>query len=260
MTCPQCGAEVNLEADVCERCSAELPRPSADRPEPLFEAVWGGEEGAAAARGGTGGGAIGRWAAACGAAAETAFRVALRPERTFRAFRFGGGVRPAAAYAVLLGGPPLLLGVVFRNSARLAELPTSLRALLALALVCVAPPVYVYLRAQLLYLSLVLTGRAVESFPATFRLVAYANASVAPLLLIPFVGDFLFLGLGAAVETIGLRWCHRLTPLQAFAAELLPVSILLLCLASAVVLGILWWSQGSGQVSVPSLLRSAGVG
>ena len=244
LICPQCGAEVSAEATACEHCHVELPRSSGERSEPLFEAVWCPDS---SPRGASFVGSVSRLAASCGAAAETAVRFVLRPEASFGAFRFTGRVGPATLYSILLGGPSLLLGVVITNAAWLTDLPAPTRTVSALSLVLLAPPLYVYLRAQLLHLTLVLTDRAVHPFPATFRLVAYANASVAPVLLIPFVGDFVFLVLGAAVETIGLRWCHSLTPRQAFAAELLPVSILLLCLASAAVLGILWWSQASGQ-------------
>jgi hypothetical protein len=113
----------------------------------------------------------------------------------------------------------------------------------ACALLLLAPPLYIYVRAQLIHLTLVLTERVGQPFESTFRLVSYANASVAPLLLLPYAGDFAFLVLGALVETIGIRWCHDLTLRQAFITEVLPASFVMLSILGVVLLGVLWWSQ-----------------
>jgi hypothetical protein len=116
----------------------------------------------------------------------------------------------------------------------------------ALGLLILAPPLYVYLRAQLLQLALLFAGLARGSFESTFRLVSYANASVAPLLVLPFAGDFLFLITGAILESIALRHVHGLTVGRALLAEVLPATVLGVVLLAAGAIGLLWWSQTQG--------------
>ncbi len=175
--------------------------------------------------------------------------MAFSPEKTFRSFRFDGGMAGPAAYAVVLGGPSVLLDTAVRSllsgnegmnqAPRLTGPP-------ALALFLLAPPLYAYLRAQVLHLVLVLRGQARAPFQATFRVVGYANASVAPLLILPFAGDLLFLAAGAVVEATGIRECHRLTLPGAVLAEVAPAVLLLIGLLAAAVTGLLWWSQTRG--------------
>jgi len=183
-----------------------------------------------------------------GDAAPTALAFACHPESAFRRFHLLGGFRDPLIYTILLGGPPLLLGVVLKVLLLPSEVALSGNGalpgpLMALALVFVVPPLYVYIRAQAVHLGLVLRGRVQRPFEVTFRLVAYANASVAPVLIVPIVGDFVFLALGALVETVGLRECQRLSARDACLAEVLPAGMLLLGFLAILVVGFLWWSQ-----------------
>jgi hypothetical protein len=146
----------------------------------------------------------------------------------------------AAIFVTILGGPCLLLAVAW-NSLR-GDAPP-LGPLAAVALLLAAPAGYLYIRAQALHLTLVLTGKARRSFTATFRVVGYANASVAPLLLVPFAGDLLFLLAGSLLEVTGIRVVHGLRLGEAVVAELVPASLLALALAAAILVLILKWSQ-----------------
>jgi hypothetical protein len=178
-------------------------------------------------------------------AGETAFALACRPEASFRSFRFEGRIGPAMAYALVLGGPCLLLGVLIRTR---LEGPAGgiLDPGMALLLLLAAPPIYLYVRSHALHLGLVLGGRARASFRATFRISAYANASAAPLLLVPFAGEFLFLVWGAYLEATGVRFAHRLTPGAAALAEALPAAVMVLALLAATAIGIFRWTQARG--------------
>lgn len=231
-TCPQCGAPAAPEASACAACGLRLVAlPSEEWQQPAFERR-------------------GSWLMRAGDAAPTALAFACHPESAFRHFHLLGGFRDPLIYTVLLGGPPLLLGVVLKVlliPSEVAFVPgngTLPGPLMALALVFVVPPLYVYIRAQAVHLGLVLRGRVQRPFEVTFRLVAYANASVAPMLILPIVGDFVFLALGALVETVGLRECQRLSAREACLAEVLPAMMLLLGFLAILVVGFLWWSQG----------------
>jgi hypothetical protein len=208
--------------------------------EPRFELAWRESPGTAPWR---------RIIRATSLAGETALAFALRPASSFRSFHAEGAVAPPLLYGTLLGGPCLLLNAVTK-----ALLSQSLDALglfrlsvpAALVLLFLVPPLYLFVRAHALHLTLVLTGRDGGSFKATLRLVGYANASVAPLLLIPLAGDFLFLVAGAAVEATGIRFVHGLSPLDAAVAEMIPASILALGLLAVLLVAVIWWSQARG--------------
>ena len=91
-----------------------------------------------------------------------------------------------------------------------------------------------------------LTGNGRRPFETTFRLVSYVNGSAAPLLLVPMVGDFLFLLVGAYIEIQALRHGHELSLQSAIWVEILPVSMLILTLVAVTVVSIFWWSQVAG--------------
>jgi hypothetical protein len=218
--------------------SRETPGPPS---EPRFELAWSDAPGRPAWK---------RILRATSLAGETAAAFAFRPASSFQAFRAEGGVAPPLLYGTLIGGPCLLLDAVGKillpsllDAGRPAlRLPVPAALLLLLAV----PGIYIYVRAQALHLTLVLEGRAGRSFHATLRLVGYANGSVAPLLLVPFAGDFLFLAAGAVVEAIGIRFVHGLSPLQAAVAEMIPAAMLALGLLAVILVAAIWWSQTRG--------------
>jgi hypothetical protein len=224
---------------------SEVPAPTCSRDssgqagEPRFELAWGAA-----------GAPWTRLLRATSLAGETAAAFALRPASSFRSFRAEGSIALPLLYGTLVGGPCLLLGAVEKSL--LGTFPDGSRpgppvsVPLALALLFVVPAAYLFVRAHALHLTLVLTGRVRGSFAATLRLVGYANASLAPLLLIPFAGDFLFLAAGAVVEAIGIRFVHGLSPFDAALAELIPASILALGLLAVLLVAVIWWSQARG--------------
>jgi hypothetical protein len=234
---PAAGPSVSTPSEAPSTNSSD---PCASAPEPRFELAWREDGGVALWR---------RLVRATSLAGETAVAFALRPARAFRAFRAEGGVVPPLLYGTLIGGPCLLLDAVGKTvlSPPLGGgRPLRLSIPVALALLLCVPPLYLFVRAHALHLTLVLQGRARGSFIATLRLVGYANASVAPLLLVPLAGDFLFLAAGAVVEAIGIRFVHGLSPLEAAVAELIPASILALGLLAVLTVAVIWWSQARG--------------
>jgi hypothetical protein len=170
--------------------------------------------------------------------------MALRPEQAFRTFRLDGGFRSPLAYALLLAGPSLVLNALWKVSFPGTGFTGSFRISLPLLAVLLGSiPVYVYLRAQTLHLTLVLTGCVSRSFESTFRLVSYSNASAAPLLVIPFAGDLVFLAAGALIEVTALRAVHDLTLRQAVVSEVLPIAALFMGFGAMLLVRIVSWSQ-----------------
>lgn len=245
--CPQCGEKSAKDFSQCSACGAELSVRRTPTSQPVFElrVLALNPEGLNPVD--RGARRVSLWRRArvtLEAAGETAAAIALRPEASFRAFRLDGGMAAPIGYSILLGGPSLLIGLGAR--AILSPEGDEISRPEALALLALLPPVYVYLRAQAIHLVLVLRGDAREPFLATFRLAAYANASVAPLLVVPYAGLFLFLAAGAAVEATGLRFGHRMNVSSAVLAELIPALVLLIGLAAGLLTRLLWWSQTRG--------------
>jgi hypothetical protein len=208
---------------------------------PAFERA-GSTAGAESRRGPLG--VAARAACAVRAAGETAVALACTPERTFRAFRFEGGLLAPAAFSLLLASPSLALWAAER--AFLWEESGWLSPARLLLLALGAPILYVYLRAQALHLGLVLGGRARGSFAGTFRVVGYTTGAAAPFLAVPVAGEALFLLAGALLETLGLKECHGLTLPQAVLAEALPPAALVIGMTAAAVTGFSVSCPGGG--------------
>ena len=238
--CPQCGTANPGEEARCGVCEAALPAREAHAVHPHFEPMPGEQD----CRKLHGFGLSTLWtlpAKSLLRAGQTAAAFAFSPGKTFQLFRREGGISRPIVFTVLLGGPCLLLD--FALKPLVGGESTRPSTATALALIFLAPPVYVYLRAHALHLILVLQGRARASFKTTFRVAAYSNGSLAPLLLVPYAGEFLFLAVGAAVEALGLRSCHGLSLPAAVLAEVAPYLLLLIGCAAGILSGGLWWSQ-----------------
>jgi hypothetical protein len=199
--CPQCGAGSRPESPGCPACGALLLACLEEGWEqPLVERGRGFR---------------------LGAVGETLLSLALRPERSFARFRWDGGYLAPLTFALLLAGPALGLGHALEVYLATGTLGGVAGGRL-LALVLLGPPLYLYLRAHLVHLALVLLGAARRSYEATFRAVAYSNASVALLWLVPAGGSFIFLVWGAVLEITALRAAHRLPLGKASLAVVLP--------------------------------------
>lgn len=238
-SCPLCGAAVDPRAGTCRDCGSRrvVDEAAHSWTQPRFEAAGS----LAPPRGAA---CIVAGVEALGRAGETAVAVAFRPQPSFLSFRFEGPLRPALAFVVLLLSPCLLLHTVLKAVLLERETERSAVALLGrpwvVVAVLLAPIVYVVLRAHLLHLALVVAGRARRSFCATFRVVAYSCGSLAPALLFPFVGDFLFVAASVVVEGLGLRAAHGLTTLEGAGVELLLALPFVVGFIMAVPLAFLW--------------------
>ena len=178
------------------------------------------------------------------ASGETISAVLLQPDRAFRFFRLEGGFTPPAAFVTAIGSAALLLHLLVVPRLNVLVVPRlnvadSLRWW-QIPIFVLAPVVYVYVRAQVVHLVLVLGGHAREAFEVTFRVVAYGSASAAVLLLVPVLGEFLFLATGVWIESTGLRRCHSISLEAALVAEVTPAAVLVLTVLAAVTTRVLW--------------------
>ena len=232
--CALCGVDNPVVERDCYSCSGKLPEEQKSWSQPAFERELLGSllhagDGTRCQhewyRGGW------NWLVASG---ETVAAVLFRPDRAFQAFRLKGGFAPPVAFVTAVGGTMLFLHLLFLPRFLPAE---SLSPVVGLTegviwwqipMFFLAPAIYVYLRAQVVHLVLVFKGHAKEAFEVTFRVVAYGSASAALLLVVPVVGEFLFLATGVWIESTGLRRCHAISLEKAIIAEVIPAAILIL--------------------------------
>jgi|RhiMethySRZTD1v2_1073278.scaffolds.fasta_scaffold28647_7 hypothetical protein len=180
----------------------------------------------------------GPWARAIGSTGEKLAAFATHPRAAFASLPQEGGVLASVAYAWGLCAAGIVLGAGAR-----AALGAEVDARGTILLACLAPPLYVYLRSQALHLGLVLAGRVNTGLASTLRVVAYSNGTAGLLLAVPWLGEFLFLLAGAALEATGTGVCHRLSTGAAVAAEAGLAALLVIGLLGALLAGLLWWSQ-----------------
>lgn len=185
---------------------------------------------------------------------ETTTGVLLRPTEFFRSMPVSGGIGAPFGYAVILGYAGLLVQAVYQALLRigfgsfLAGLGRrgEVGQLLAMAQggvgfiaqVIVGPVLVIvglFVGAGIYHLVLLLLGGARRDFEATFRVVAYAHAASA-LLVIPICGNVVAFVWGLVGVVIGLAEAHGIGRGKALAAVLLP--ILLICCCCGALFGV----------------------
>lgn len=246
--CALCGADNPDAAAECGICHGKLPAHRRSWNQPAFERVLlasflTATRSSPEAEGATTRLGLERAWSWLKAAGETVASMLLKPDQTFQLFRLEGGFGPPATFVSAVGGAALFLHLAVGSQldSRGGALPWW-----QIPVSFLAPVVYVYLRAQVVHLVLVFGGHAREAFEVTFRVVAYGSASAALLLLVPVVGEFLFLATGVWIESTGLRRCHAVSPQVALVAEVIPAAVLALTVLAAMTLRLLWWSQLAG--------------
>lgn len=183
-----------------------------------------------------------RWLSAVSAAGETSMAFALNPGRAFAHFRFEGRALPPLVFATLLGAPSLFLDLALRALLAGDRLGGDWPAGKLAGLAILAPALHVYLMAQGIHLFLVLTGKVKASFLSTLRVCGYVGGSLAPLLIVPVLGETLYFIASAAGEGLGLKLAHDLSQRDAILAVVIPALALIIGLVAALAPGALWWS------------------
>jgi hypothetical protein len=171
---------------------------------------------------------------------ETIKAVLLESEYTFGRAQRSQSIGPAFMYVMILGVAGGLIGQLWSLAStgfigRLAgtEGMEGMGGLGALAtsgvtgflLVPVWVVIGVFVAAGLVHVTLMLLGAANGGFEATFRVIAFAQGSAAPLQIVPMLGP-LVAGIWALViEIMGIKQLHDTTTGKAAAAVLLPLLV-----------------------------------
>jgi hypothetical protein len=177
---------------------------------------------------------------------QTLKAVLFSPEDLFRTCRFEEGVREPLAYGLLLGSVGAMIGLFWQflmlagGIAALEEPAIGRLAMGAVFLiVLVFVPLFVlvsmFLYGGILHLFLLLVRGGNQGFKATFRVVAYSQATQV-WTLIPFLGGWVAGIWQLVVQIIGLREIHETSYGRVIVAFLIPVAIVLLVVAVGVVL------------------------
>ena len=196
--------------------------------------------------------------------------VLFRPTETFSTMRQTGGLANPLLYFVLLSSVMFAVSAFYQiamtsvNPALFSpKLPNAAGSSFSVALigsVLLSPALYVvsaFISAGTTHLCLKLLGGANRPFETTFRVICYAQASVAVLNVIPVCGSLIGLIWGAYAIIIGLKEAQHTEGWRATLAITLPGLLccgLLLLLGTAAGVGIAEMShQMGGMPSLPKL-------
>ena len=168
--------------------------------------------------------------------AETLMMVLTKPGTAFSVMRTEGGLGGPLLYAVIGGAVGAIVAFVFSlvlSSFGLLQTREDTMGmmmgmtlswmgfLIRLAAVALAPFIF----AALVHVSLMLLGGAKKTFETTFRVIAFAQGSTAPLQLIPCCGGLAALVWNIVANSIGIARAHEIDTGRATLAVLLPLIV-----------------------------------
>ncbi|MBW1680711.1 MAG: YIP1 family protein [Deltaproteobacteria bacterium] len=239
-TCPQCRQRFSLFGEPSPRVSTQDPaRPGAEET---------GEQGAGPRRQGAPWERrteLGLWSAI----GRTFKEVLFSPHRFFRSLTFRGGFSEPLAFGLLAGALGGMFSLFWRtllvSGGVAAFLPGGfgvLSAAVLLFLFLVVVPFLVvagtFLYAVLLHLMLLLLRGGHHGLEATFRVIAYSQATQV-WGLVPFLGGGIAGVWQLIVQIVGLREIHETTYVRVILAFVIPVAALA-ALAVAILIPLLY--------------------
>jgi hypothetical protein len=181
--------------------------------------------------------------------------VLFAPETFFHPLSIGKGIREPFAFGMLMGSAGTMFSLfwkflVFSGGLMAMDLPLfgqeTAWFVFLISLVCV--PVFVTLSmfffATILHLMLLLVRGGENGFEASFRVIAYSQATQI-WSVIPFLGGWVGFIWQFIVQVIGLREIHRTSYLRIIAAFLIPVVSFILVIAAILIPLVVMMVQGS---------------
>ena len=169
--------------------------------------------------------------------ADTLVMVLTKPATAFSIMRTEGGFGGPLAYAVIGGAIGAIISFIFalgasalgfggggRHDAMGAMMGMGLSwvgFIFRLMMVALAP----FIWGALVHLSLMLLGGATKTFETTFRVVAFAQGSTAPLQLVPCCGWLFSVVWNIVANCIGIARAHEIDGGRATLAVLLPLIV-----------------------------------
>lgn len=169
---------------------------------------------------------------------QTLFSFMFSPKRSYGAMPVGGGLREPVAFGLLAGS----IGAMFTffwqfmiastgGVSSSGDLPLSVSSpLFFLLLIFLAPALTVislFVWSFILHVLLLLVRGNKNGFEATFRVMAYSQATQV-WSIIPFVGGIIGLLWRVVVQVIGLKEAHQIGYGKIFVAFLIPLALLVM--------------------------------
>jgi hypothetical protein len=177
---------------------------------------------------------------------QTLKSVVFSPTNMFCAMPVRGGWREPLAFGLLVGSISSMLDSFWKFMIStsglinpLGSLSTSLSSpVIFLSLIFLSPLLVIldlFISSLLIHLLLLLVGGAKNGSEATFRVVAYSEAT-GVWSIIPFIGGLIGWVWKTIVLIIGLKEAHEISYSRIVVAFSIPLALLLLALASALFL------------------------
>ena len=166
--------------------------------------------------------------------ADTLAMVLTKPSTAFSIMRTQGGFGDPLLYAVIGGAIGAVVAFLLALAASaiglggarhgvmgaLMGLTPTLGSLISSLVAIVVGP---FIWAALVHVALMLLGGAQKTFETTFRVIAFAQGSTAPLQLVPCCGWFIAMVWNIVANCIGIARAHEIDAGRATLAVLLPV-------------------------------------
>lgn len=158
-----------------------------------------------------------------------------RPDELFKGMRTTGGLlQPLLFYSIIIG-PSILIGLVLESPFQvMTGTPFGEQIVLLIVFLLLLPlllPLGLFITSGLTHLGLLMFGCANRPFEATFRVNAYAYASVGWIHLLPICGSFIAAVWGIVLEIMGIARVQEISTGKAAAAVLVPIAILFVLFA-----------------------------
>jgi len=191
---------------------------------------------------------------------QTIKAVLFSPDAFFRKLKYKGGMKEPLAFGLLTGSIGAMFGVFWQflmmtgGLLPIADVITgqfglSLIFLVSIIFIPIAMVVGMFISSGIWHLFLLLLKGADHGFEGTFRVVSYSQ-SAQIVSLIPVLGGWVSGIWQLVIQIIGLKELHETTYLKVILAFLIPVSVVVFLIISAVTFLIVFLGQQHlGQLS-----------
>lgn len=176
---------------------------------------------------------------------QTFRNVLFNPVHLFRTLRFGGGIKEPLAFGLLFGSLGMMFSLFWEFAlaawglgGSLKGISSSFPVILLFPLLLILCPVLValglFIVSGITHLLLRIVRGGTHGFEATFRVIAYGQATQV-LAVVPFVGGFIGTLWLLVIEIIGFREMHETSYLRVILAFVLPLVLIGILLAAVAI-------------------------
>lgn len=180
---------------------------------------------------------------------ETLKKVMFAPKGLFRSMASGGGIKEPFAFGLLFGSLGMMFALFWQFLtlsglilSRGGDLINESNISLIFFVVILVSPLFViagmFFTSAILHVCLLMVGAGKNGFEATFRVVAYSQATQI-LGVIPFVGGVLGWFWQLMVQFIGVREIHETSYWRVFLASFIPLAFIILVVVLVMLLFLL---------------------